>query len=241
MEIKLKVNRINYGDLAAWCLPMLSDKLAKEDGAIPNLLSKLATMSPGVARGMLNALPEEKKNELAVYLSLIVSMALCGLWHGASWTFVVWGVYYGLLLALYTYIVRYKKVGSNSKFLASNTGLVFKLLLCQTQVMFGFMIFRANSLSDLWICIQKIVFFDFNISTPMMLAIILGISFIVLAFIVMSYKPLAEWVKMMCTYDYIGLVSNMKMRYWLVFIVVMVAAVLLFAPPETPEFIYFAF
>lgn len=182
-----------------------------------------------------------KANELAVYLSLIVSMALCGLWHGASWTFVVWGVYYGLLLALYTYIVRYKKVGSNSKFLASNTGLVFKLLLCQIQVMFGFMIFRANSLSDLWICIQKIIFFDFNISIPMMIAIMFGISFIILAFIVMSYKPLAEWIKKMCTYDYIGLVSNMKMRYWLVFIVVMVAAVLLFAPPETPEFIYFAF
>ena len=68
MEIKLKVNRINYGDLAAWCLPMLSDKLAKEDGAIPNLLSKVAAMSPRVARGMLNALPEETKSELAVYL-----------------------------------------------------------------------------------------------------------------------------------------------------------------------------
>lgn len=68
MKIELKVNHINYGDLAAWCLPMLSDKLAKEDGAIPGLLSRLAAMSPGMARGMLNALPEEKKNELAVYL-----------------------------------------------------------------------------------------------------------------------------------------------------------------------------
>ena len=68
MEIKLKVNRINYGDLAAWCLPMLSDKLAKEEGAMAALLSKVAAMSPGVARGVLNALPEETKNELAVYL-----------------------------------------------------------------------------------------------------------------------------------------------------------------------------
>lgn len=68
MELKLKVNHINYGDLAAWCLPMLSDKLAKEDGAIPNLLSKVAALSPGMAKGMLNALPEETKNELAVYL-----------------------------------------------------------------------------------------------------------------------------------------------------------------------------
>ena len=68
MEIKLKVNRINYGDLAAWCLPMVSDKLAGEEGTIPKLLSKLTSVPPGMVRGMLNALPEEKKNELAVYL-----------------------------------------------------------------------------------------------------------------------------------------------------------------------------
>ncbi len=32
-------------------------------------------------------------------LNLIATMALGGLWHGASWTFVVWGLYHGLLLA----------------------------------------------------------------------------------------------------------------------------------------------
>lgn len=47
---------------------MISDKLAKADGVIPNLLSKVAAKLSGVARGVLNALPEEKKNELAVYL-----------------------------------------------------------------------------------------------------------------------------------------------------------------------------
>ena len=31
----------------------------------------------------------------------IISMALCGLWHGASWNFVVWGLYHGLGLAAY--------------------------------------------------------------------------------------------------------------------------------------------
>lgn len=68
MEIKLKVNRINYGTLAEKVLPMLSDKLAKEEGAIPKLLSKLAALSPGMAKGVLNALPEETKNEAVVYL-----------------------------------------------------------------------------------------------------------------------------------------------------------------------------
>jgi len=31
-----------------------------------------------------------------------LTMALCGLWHGADWTFVAWGAYHGLLLVFYT-------------------------------------------------------------------------------------------------------------------------------------------
>ena len=68
MELKLKVNRINYGNLAEKFLPMLSDKLAQEEGAIPRLLSKLAELSPGMAKGMLNVLPDETKDEMVVYL-----------------------------------------------------------------------------------------------------------------------------------------------------------------------------
>lgn len=33
--------------------------------------------------------------------NLVLTMTIGGLWHGASWTFVVWGLYHGLLLALY--------------------------------------------------------------------------------------------------------------------------------------------
>jgi alginate O-acetyltransferase complex protein AlgI len=37
------------------------------------------------------------------YLNLIVVMLLGGLWHGASWTFVAWGAYHGVLLAFERY------------------------------------------------------------------------------------------------------------------------------------------
>ena len=33
--------------------------------------------------------------------NLLVTMVLCGLWHGANWTFVLWGGYHGLLLVLH--------------------------------------------------------------------------------------------------------------------------------------------
>ena len=35
---------------------------------------------------------------LLTYRNLMLTMALGGLWHGASWTFVLWGIYHGLLL-----------------------------------------------------------------------------------------------------------------------------------------------
>lgn len=38
---------------------------------------------------------------LLTYRNLLLTMLIGGLWHGASWTFVVWGAYHGLLLALY--------------------------------------------------------------------------------------------------------------------------------------------
>jgi alginate O-acetyltransferase complex protein AlgI len=37
----------------------------------------------------------------------VLSMALCGLWHGAGWTFVVWGLYHGVLIAGY-HIVTFR-------------------------------------------------------------------------------------------------------------------------------------
>lgn len=33
-------------------------------------------------------------------LNLLIVFALCGLWHGANWTFILWGIYYGLILVI---------------------------------------------------------------------------------------------------------------------------------------------
>ena len=35
-----------------------------------------------------------------VYLNLFIVFLLCGFWHGASWSFVIWGLYQGLFLAI---------------------------------------------------------------------------------------------------------------------------------------------
>ncbi len=69
---------------------------------------------------------------LAINLCTVV--LLCGLWHGAAWTFVVWGVYHGVFLSL----ERFVPVGRFPRWLAH----VYVLLV----VSCGFVIFRSVNL-----------------------------------------------------------------------------------------------
>lgn len=74
----------------------------------------------------------------ATYRNLMVTMLLGGLWHGAAWTFVVWGAYHGLLLAAYR---RWPRVWDDRPAWLQRA---FTFLL----VVFGWTFFRAARWSD---------------------------------------------------------------------------------------------
>lgn len=42
-----------------------------------------------------------RQGELCTYRNLMITMLLGGLWHGANWTFIIWGFYHGMLLGVY--------------------------------------------------------------------------------------------------------------------------------------------
>ena len=46
----------------------------------------------------------------STYRNLMITMVLGGLWHGASWNFVWWGVYHGALLAFHRWFIANKSV-----------------------------------------------------------------------------------------------------------------------------------
>ncbi|GMA51188.1 hypothetical protein GCM10025857_25450 [Alicyclobacillus contaminans] len=51
----------------------------------------------------------------------LIAMAISGLWHGAAWHFVLWGVYHGLGLVWMRYYGHWKKSGQAPEFLARVT------------------------------------------------------------------------------------------------------------------------
>lgn len=58
-----------------------------------------------------------RKGKFRQYLNLIITMFLGGLWHGASWNFVVWGMFHGVALALHKawMTIMGRKKGKESK------------------------------------------------------------------------------------------------------------------------------
>jgi len=72
----------------------------------------------------------------------LVTMLVCGVWHGAGWTYVIWGLYYGLLIAGYQMAgIRgdWKPSGRIKTFLA--------WLIMSAFIVFGWLIFRSPSIS----------------------------------------------------------------------------------------------
>lgn len=72
------------------------------------------------------------RNILAVWL-------LTGIWHGASWNFVVWGLYYGILLLLEKYLL--------GKYLAKLPAL-FQHIYCIIHVMIGGNLFVSPNMAQ---------------------------------------------------------------------------------------------
>ena len=71
-------------------------------------------------------------------LNLSVVWLLTGIWHGANWTFVVWGVFYGVLLTA-------EKLSGWDKRIESNPGLAaFSYPLTMLAVVAGWVLFRAD-------------------------------------------------------------------------------------------------
>jgi len=73
-----------------------------------------------------------------VYRNLLVSMLLCGLWHGANWTFLVWGAYHGVWLLL--------ERANHRQPLHSRLPKPLQNTITMAIVMVGWCIFRADTL-----------------------------------------------------------------------------------------------
>ena len=81
-----------------------------------------------------------RHGRIVEYRSLIITMLLGGLWHGASWTFVAWGLYHGLILCAYRIAgVRDADRSTQPALWAAQVFVMFHLTCI------GWLLFRADN------------------------------------------------------------------------------------------------
>lgn len=93
-----------------------------------------------------------RKGTARACLNRIIVFFFTGLWHGANWTFVIWGLWHGMFLLLEAYVPLMKKLPK----LISH---IYTLLI----VCVGFVMFRADTLKDgLFMIKQMFAGFNFD-------------------------------------------------------------------------------
>jgi D-alanyl-lipoteichoic acid acyltransferase DltB (MBOAT superfamily) len=176
-----------------------------------------------------------KKSHLRTYANLTTVMFLGGLWHGASWNFVIWGLMHGVFLSiqkLFTH--KFPKLGEN-KFFKSTMGKIISIIITQYVIFGTWLAFRINDFDGLTYALYKYVVWDFQTdvtysiieNNPFKVSLI--IIFFILSFISYKQKNLPEKI------------SKLKTIYWVAFLIWIVVIILMFFGGGINEFIYFRF
>lgn len=85
--------------------------------------------------------------------NIFISFLLSGLWHGANWTFIIWGLLNGVYLLLYAAVKKYVHLQVRGYKKIQQIG---NILLTFFLITFSWIFFRANTLSDSVYVVQNV-------------------------------------------------------------------------------------
>jgi D-alanyl-lipoteichoic acid acyltransferase DltB (MBOAT superfamily) len=118
-----------------------------------------------------------KRTRWMPYVGLIITMALGGIWHGAGWTFLVWGLLHGVGLAVFR-LRQSRHKGSNTGRGAAPAGRMAQIaagLLTFHYVLLGWIFFRAASIGSALSILRQIgsLKYSFDNTTPAFLFVLI--------------------------------------------------------------------
>lgn len=165
-----------------------------------------------------------------MFFNLWVVFLLSGLWHGASWNFVLWGAYHGFWLVL-------ERIGL-SKFY-EKIGKIPSVILTFLIVTVGWSIFRIENIGDAFTFISRLFAFDFQSFIPIQsphfyvtLAVALVFAFIVLF-------PFGK--KLQSTVFYTDFSKKQHLAVWSISMFLLIFCLAALNATDFSPFIYFRF
>ena len=175
-----------------------------------------------------------RKGNSRTYVNLITVMFLGGLWHGASWNFVIWGLMHGVYLVVQKLFTNRFPSLKNNKFLKTRTGKIISILITQYFIFMTWLAFRVEDFDALSYVLYKYIIWDFATTATLqilshnIIPITLIIGFFILNYI--SYKK-----------NIVKILSEMKIIHWTIILFGIMVLILFFYDLSPEEFIYFRF
>lgn len=161
-----------------------------------------------------------RNGTFATYRNIFLTMAISGLWHGAAWTFVIWGVLHALGRVATWELER-------SEFYKNNIPKFVKQIAVFLFVCLAWVFFRAPSVGDAWLVISRI--FTSGYADPQCPILMLSLIAAVWAYqLFYSGRSRTKWLLEKPAFN-VGVAM------------LMVAYLFVVAQPSTKAFIYFQF
>jgi len=104
------------------------------------------TLSTWVRDYLFMPFSRGRKGRFVLYRNLMIVMVLVGLWHGANWTFVAWGIYHGILLVGYRLFDRTVTGTTISRIMAKRYFVPFSIGLMFFSCTVSMAFFRPKTL-----------------------------------------------------------------------------------------------
>jgi len=175
-----------------------------------------------------------KKGAKFTYANLMIVMFLGGLWHGASWNFIIWGVLHGSYLAVHKILVNKFPSLANNLFFKTRGGKILSIFITQYFIFLAWIAFRVKDTDAMIYSFTKYIILDFEISNTIEFILVhklaIGIMVLFIIFNFISYKK-----------DMKKMIVNLKLRYWILVLVIPILLILLFFDATPNDFIYFQF
>ncbi len=153
------------------------------------------------------------------YINLFLTMFISGLWHGAAWTFVIWGAYHGLCLITHR---LWSRAGYRLPHVAGLVGQV--LFTCV-----GYFMFRAESWQNMVEMMTAAAALPTTALIPMEWGALAWCA------LIFGLEPLGPRVRRLCATPVVGPVI------WGILVGLGISLIMLGLPNATPDFVYFVF
>jgi alginate O-acetyltransferase complex protein AlgI len=163
--------------------------------------------------------------------NLMITMTLGGLWHGAAWTFVAWGVLHGLYLVVHRgFRAVCHKAPRLDAVLLSPPGTVLRWALTLVCVLVGWVFFRAQTFGAAWAVLTRMFVPSAGLGCPLHdCGLWYTVAFMAVCHAV-GYYGLWPWIQKRLPAPVLGMGYSMALLL-----------ALLLAPPAGKAFIYFQF